>query len=241
VSILTARDLGTAALYEINQFSPGESIPAADLEFAREKANQILDAWAAREIYAYSTSFKQFNLTPNHAVHTIGPVAADVAWNIRPVKIASAKNVLSSTIESPITIRDNDWWNANNAKGITSSLPTDLYYAPDFPNGSLNFWPICSVAQAVIIEMWALIDQFATLDDPVNLPPAYKTALTLTLAEMLSGPYGATVSTTTELLAREARVALQGNNMQSPRISAQQSGLPRSRKGYWNYTTGERI
>jgi hypothetical protein len=233
-------DLVGAALLEIGAYDTTDAVTPEDAQFAMTKANQLLTTWATKGIYVYSTTYQPYTLTPNRSPHTIGPSTADFIWPVRPVKIESATNVLGG-VESRINVRDGDWWSGNLTKGITSSLSTDLYYSPDAPNGSIFFWPVCSVAQAIKLEIWSVLQQFASLDDTLTIPDAYQVALTLTLAETLCGPFGQQISASLMAQAKDARNAIQANNDQSPRISAIEAGLPRARKGYWNYTTGMRV
>src|SRR5579859_2908705 len=62
----------------------------------------------------------------------------------RPVGISDANIVLNNVnpvVRTPVRVRDKDWWMANSVRTVPSSIPTDLYYDPVFPNGRLNLWP----------------------------------------------------------------------------------------------------
>lgn len=244
VQIPTCLDLITDALLEIDVYASGETISNEDAEYARRKANYILDAWAARKIYAYNVGFNLYTLIPGLSPHTIGPTSATFVATQRPVRIEGGSILLATNspgTDVPLNIRDDAWWLNQRVKSITSSIPTDLYYSPDFPNGSLYFWPVPNAAYQVRLEAWVLLTQFAAVGDSANLPPAYRAALMLTLAEALAGPFHATVSPTTAQQAKEARMAVQGNNSKSPRISTQDAGMPKSgrkRGGGFNYITG---
>ena len=41
-----------------------------------------------------------------------------------------------------------DAWNVNNERvpTLTGTIPTDLYYEPDWPNGSCFLWPVPTIA-----------------------------------------------------------------------------------------------
>ena len=205
--------------------------------------NQLVDYWSARACYAWTTTFATFNLTPGHQPHLIGPglTTPDFAAAQRPVRIHSASLVLTGTgsnVDQPLNIRDADWWSAQRVKGLQSSIPTDLYYEPDVPNGQLWLWPIPSAAYPLRLESMVVLQQFATITDQFIAPPAYLRAVTLTLAEELSDVWGTTAPPGLAARAMKARDAVQSNNNLPPRISSADWGTFSSPSGDWNWMTG---
>lgn len=235
-------DLVTRALGKLQALSPGE-VPDNDLmAAAMAEIVALFDQWAARGIMAYNVNFSLFTLAANHSPTKIGPNLVAPEFNlgantVRPVKIVSAAWVLSTggqAVDTPIlNIRDDDWWAQNRLKSLTSTIATDLYYSPDFPNGNLYFWPIPTVANQVRLEMWGQIPQNPLSTDTFVLPPGYYDAATLSLAFRLKSILGAAAIVTPELV-EEYRLAMrvvEGNNAQSPRISTAQAGMKPSRAG----------
>jgi hypothetical protein len=244
-----AIDLITDALIECNLIAPGE-VPDSELgPWAFRQLNDLIDVWAAQRAYVYSTVFSLFTLQPNLSPHTIGPTGTFVVPQ-RPVRIRSATLILngaSTPTDVPLNVRDDDWWGAQQTKSITSAVPTDLYPSYDWPNASLYFWPVPTVANKVRLELWTAINQFQSIQDPIGgpggpttLPPAYRPALKWTLAEMLCPGGAKELHPVLQAKGKEARKAIFGNNNQSPRIATQDSGMPRSGKrgGYFNWGTG---
>lgn len=206
--------------------------------------NQQVDYWAARACYAWTTTFRQFTLTPGHQPYLIGPglLAPDFDVPIRPPNIVSASLILTgggSPVDVNIEIRDNQWWHNKSVKSMTSTQPTDLYYEPDVPNGSLWFWPIATVANGVRIESTVQLQQFVTLDDCFIAPQAYLAAVTLTLAEELVDIWGTEMPPNLARRAMKARDALQSNNNLAPRIASADYGMPtHPGGGDFNWQTG---
>jgi hypothetical protein len=246
----TLNDIINDALQYIGVY--GATLPApADTEYLANQnlgmrtMNRELDSWAALDRYAYNVTFSRFTLVPNLAPHTIGPSGATFTVSQRPVKIVGASLILNNVtpeVDSPIiNIRDDQWWLNQRVKGIKTSIPTDLYYSPDFPLGQLNFWPIPTFAYDVRLEMWGLLTQFTSLSTSFVFPPGYRKALVLTLAEQLCSPFGRQLSPKLIADANASRVILQSNNAQSPRISSADVGTQGSRTGMkadFNYYTG---
>lgn len=203
--------------------------------------NQQIDYWSARGCYAWTSTFEEFTLTANHQPHLIGPGMTPPDFDVtqRPTGVLSASVVLagSPSTDVPIAIRDNQWWAAQSTKGITSTMPTDLYYEPDVPAGRLWVWPIPSGACTVRLEGEVVLQQFQTLDDPFVAPPAYLAGVTLTLAEELVDIWGTEMPLNLARRAMKARDALQSNNFLPPRISSADIGTTCCPGGDWNYMT----
>lgn len=232
------------ALWEIQALDFDGTPSDAEYAFALSKMNDIIDQWAARSIMAWNLNFAVYTLVPNLSPHTIGPTGTFVVTQ-RPVTVESASVVLTNSqpwVDVPMNIRDDAWWAANDVKSLTSTIPTDLYYSPDWENGSLYFWPVPTTAYGVRLETWNVLSQLVTVDQPISVPPAYRDALTMSLAVRLAPAYGkgASLSPVTIEAARRALVALQGNNSKSPRITTAEAGQGnRTRGSMFNWETGQ--
>jgi hypothetical protein len=237
---MTVLDLITDALLEAGILSQGETPSSADADFSLSKLNYMLDEWAARKVYAYNVDFQLYTLTANLQPHTIGPTGVFVVSQ-RPVRIENAAIVLNastSPVDVPMNLRDDDWWANQSVKSITSTVPTDLYYSPAWPNGQIYLWPIPSAAQGLRLETWGLLSQ-VTLTDTVSFPPGYKLAMMTSLAEMLCGPFNVGIPPGLSATALNARKTIQGNNDASKRIATYDVGMPGgSRRGDFNYKSG---
>jgi len=232
------------ALGEIGVLSTGEPLAAAEADIALRYLNRMIDQWAARMINAYNVSFTAYTLTPNHQPHLIGPglVAPDFAMAQRPVRIENAAlilNNLAQPVDIPLNIRDDDWWANQRVKSIATSVPTDLYYSPDWPNGALWLWPIPTFPYGLRLETWGLISGFTSIADTVELPPGYREGVMLTLAEKLARPFGRTVSQDLRDDAARARAIFQTNNAKSPRCSSADYGTRgKQNRPTFNYYSG---
>ncbi len=250
-SSVTARasDLIQSAGYEIAAFSPGEAIPAAEAVWALEVLQRIIDQWNAKRSMIYAVEFDLYNLTANLAPHTIGPTGTfntGSAAKYRPVRVASASFVLNpglaTAVDLPIQMRDKDWWAANPIKSLTSSIITDCYYEPTAPNGTLNFFPICTTNGQVRLEQWTSLPQALTLQTALGLVQGYWEALVTTLALALCPSFEKQPSAV--LVARQAGAikTIFENNDPAPRIETN-SGMPGTAgtgRPDFNFLTGMR-
>lgn len=241
----TALDLITDAFIEIGATAPGELPSADEAQWGFRKLNRdVVGVYQAKQAYVWSYAFNVYTLIPNLNPTLIGP---DPAANFstgeqpRPVRIESANLILpnstpSGVVDLPINIRDRQWWAAQQVKAIQTNVPTDLYYDPTSPNGSLYFWPVTNISRDVRLEIWQTVSQFDSITDPIGgpggpgtLPPALQSALCLRLAVLLCP--GAKIEPSEELLesARKAEAAVFGNNAKSPRIATRDAGMPQAK------------
>lgn len=260
----TIGDIITDAFIEIGATPPGEQPSNDEAQWGLRKANYLAGVWQAQEKYVWSYAFTLYTLVANLSPHTIGPdpVAPAIApvptfstgEQPRPVRIVSAAQLLpGGTPNGPsdllINIRDHRWWAENQVKDITTNVVTDVYYDPENPLGFLYFWPVPNAQAQIRLQFWQTVSQFDAITDPIGgpggpgtLPQAYASAFMLTLAEELCP--GSKIEPSAQLTrsALVARTALFGNNAKSPRMSTQDSGMPRAgnsgKRGDFNWVTG---
>lgn len=243
-----ASDIITDALIEIGAAAPGETPGNEEAQWAFRKYNYLLDMWAARKNFVPYSNFNTYTLTPNLSPHTIGPgPTATFQVKQRPVKIVRANLLLNNVtpnVSVSLTIRDAQWWMEDvSIQDLPSPEPTDLFYSPTFPDGSLYFWPVPTSAYGVQLETWALLNQLSDINDPVggadgdtSIPPGYRNALMLSLAETLLPGASRQLHPTLAVTAAAARLAVFGNNSAVARMSTQDSGAPGANGGR-NQTT----
>lgn len=233
----------TAALTEIRVARAGDVVEPDMMDLALVLFNELLDAWNAEQRALYTGQFVTDTLTPALQPHTIGAVANTPTIEVgiaRPSQILAANLLITAAdgnIRIPLTLRDEEWWMDVRARNITSAIPTDLYYSPDWPNGSIYLWPVPSAAYGIELNIATLLSQMALTDD-FSLPPGYLQALRLTTAERLAPSFGQSVSQSTAQAAREARARVFGNNDTIPNLNTRDAGMPGGRSGGYNFLTG---
>lgn len=251
----TVSDVINDALIEAGILSPGEEAMNNDADvflWAFRKMNYLIDVWQSMRSKVFAYSFTLYTLQAGLQPHTIGPAAGatfSTGSAPRPVAIESAALILNTggQIDLPINIRDKDWWATQQVKQIQTNVPTDLYYQPDNPNGSMFFWPVPNSANQVRLQTRNMLSLYSQPEDaiggpggPNSLPPTYRAALMLTLAEsLLPGSKLAAHPVLVEA-AKQARQAMGDNNFKSPRIQSMDFGMPHGgkKKSDFNWATG---
>ena len=142
-------------------------------------------------------------------------------------------------IRQPLTIRDKDWWANKRAFAVATTLPTDLYYEPQWPNGSLYLWAVPTIAYPLELVTWNVIDQ-VQLTTSMCLPPGYSDAVIYSLAEALGPSFDVQLSPNLMELRRKAVQRIWGDNTASPLLGTNDIGIPRGghERPYFNWRSG---
>lgn len=164
----------------------------------------------------------------------------------RPEAIHDANiilNNLSPVVKCPLRIRDKDWWIANSIPSVPTSIPTDLFYEPAFPNGEIRLWPLQNVTYGLELETWTNLAQFTSLTQQFWMPPGYEDAVTYGLAVSMAPSYGRPLDATLATLAVNAKGKIQTKNSQSPKMATRDSGIPRGNRGgtLFNWLNGTTV
>ena len=159
----------------------------------------------------------------------------------RPVKIIHASLVLTAAtpnVDIPLELLDDDGWADVRVKALASTLPTKLYYSPDFPNGSIYLWPIPITVNDLRLETRNMISRFADLTTDYDFPFGYEDALVCSLAEaaMVSYPRPE-MEDLVRRQAQAARALIASVNAKSPNISTT-IGASGGRGSSWHFLTG---
>jgi hypothetical protein len=239
---VTLRQLISEALQEIGVLAAGETPTAEDAEFCRQKFARITDNWNAERAAVYADQYLTYTFNTGGTVpQTIGPTGATYTATQRPVTIEYANVILTDDVRVPIALWDKAAYDAQTVPSVTATFPLAVYYNPSWPNGQLYWWPIPTTAYGLELQVRVTLSTLG-LNDDVNLPPGYRDALTLTLAEDLTLAFGRPVPPDLPRMAAKARARVFANNDQPPRIATQDAGMPTrvesSTQTTFNYKTG---
>lgn len=160
----------------------------------------------------------------------------------RPQRVEQATLVLTNVapvVDVPINIRDSHWWMNVRVKDLQTDIPTDLWYDPDFPNGSIYLWPVPNYSYQIRLKIWGIVPKFPSLSRVFHLPPGYEKALKISLARDMVGAFQGTWTPQQESMWLRVTKAVQANNMAAPRGETGDVGMPgMDRWGDYNYFSG---
>lgn len=242
---VTAQSLITAAMQEIGALAAGEQASTDDAAWVLQKLQRLLDRYNAQMAMVYSVDFVVFTLNPGPGPVTIGPGATfDV--NQRPVSIESASLIMNTgapttnQVEILLNMRDDMWWSQQTIKGLSSTLPTDLYYSPNWPNGNLYFWPAPTATNQVRLEMRLVLGQITSYAARFSMPPAYWDLVINELAIQIAPSFEKPVSPDLRSNFMKAQKVVESVNIKSPRMGsdAPSTGRAGSGKPDFNFLSG---
>lgn len=231
---IAVADYIAGALTEFNVLQPSRSPSARDGDWALFLLNELRDTWNGIREAVWAEVFSTFTLVPGLQPHTIGPTGATFTLATRPVTLDGASLLLNNVtpaVKNPINIRDYQWWLANSTANqdytntIQSSIVTDIYYQPDWPNGKLFMFPAPTTAYGLVLVSRTLYGPVVATDN-IDLPPGGQKAFRLSLVEDLCSSFGRAVPAQIEKAARRARAQFFGNNIIIPTLVTREGGMP---------------
>lgn len=210
----TAQQIITGSLTDIGELGQGEDPSTEDLNYGLVRLNSILDTISTERLSLFCVFNNIFALVANQQDYTFGPSAADFTSIGRPVLIQSAAIIPLATLRFPMNLLTAKQWAMIPEKGLVGVLPTDLYDDAQYPNRGIHVCPIPSGSTQLEIYYWAALEQFATLDQELAMPPGYLDFLKYTLMLHLSPAYNKPIDPAILALAQSKKAAIQTINAQ---------------------------
>jgi hypothetical protein len=233
----TVRAIGTQALIELGVISPGVAMPAGLSDTVLNRAQGMIDAWAANRLTLSLQLRTVFTMPSGDSSIQVG--TGQAVNIVRPMWINTINYLIpgsSPAVEVPIGQMDEDAYAALSIKALQSALPLQSFYQTNLSDafGTLFLWP--QVTQDVEIALYTpqAIGVPATLDTDLIGPPGYRDAFMYGLAERLVTPL-AVETADVPMLARLAARAW--DSMTRPNITPGVLGIdaalvPHSGAGY---------
>lgn len=244
---VSALDVISDAMKELGVLAANEFPQASEAQWGLTKLQRIIDRYNARLPMIYNVNFTLFTLPAGNNPFFIGP-GAPMDANQRPVSIPSIGLILAGTpgVEIPLTPRDDQWWANNRIKNLTSTIPTDYYYSPDWEIqtdgsawGKLYFWPEPTASHQISLESRQVLTEFQAITDDFTMPPGYWDLIVYELAISLAPSYGKTPDQILLAGRQAALKAVQVNNITSPRLASDSpSGSGGGSRPDFNFLSG---
>lgn len=259
---MTIRNICTRALQELGVVAANNAPTDSDIQLTRESLNALIGSLSTEILNIFTINRYYFPVLPNVSTYKLGP-ATDAEGNPtgatwvteRPMRIerailkvyagggASTLPAPSTTIiETPSTLSiSQDPLNFQQYASITvreirSSWPTSFYDDRGFPVRTIKIWPVPQQSLQMELWLWDPLPEYASLDDPLNLPPGYERYLSLKLAQEVCDAFQCAWTPTLagRLTEAEDRVKSlnQGFTRSAPSMLAR--GVTRNGAGYIN-------
>lgn len=208
------RAIVTAALRELGVLAAGEVATADEANSGLEELNRLVDQWAGEQLLIHRITRTTWTLVSGTQVYTVG--AGGTVNVARPVFIDHVNFIDTSTdpdTEYQLTPLTDDAWAALAQKALTATKPSNWFYNPTFPTGTLTLWPTPtnSGLQGALYAPQQ-VAEFASLDEVISLPPGYRRMLVKNLARDLAPSFDRQIHPQLSEQAIESKATVKRNN-----------------------------
>ncbi len=241
---MTVLDLIKRSLRLLGALNVGDNPTPDEQADGLMALNAMVESWASERMMMFTSTRQVFNVVAGVQVYLIGPTVSGSDWVApRPMYIDNAGLLIagsdpSGAYERPLRIiRTDSEWARVRVKGVTTTLPTALYYQSDFPNGQIVLWGAPSASSSVALYTPTAVSQFTSLTQAISLPPGYARALPYNLAVEFAAEFQKEPSEIVMGIADQSKTAIKRSNFKlSPirlHLGIGTSGME------WDYTIGE--
>jgi len=157
----------------------GNEDPDTDqINIGMQVLNSMLNEWSTRRSGIYTVTKETHTLTIGVGEYSIGPTG-DIVTS-RPIRMLDAY-IDNNDSDYKVAIIDREWWNRRAFKELTA-IPSELYYEPTFPDGTIRLYPEPSGTYILNIDTAKPLAQYTSITDDLNLPPEYENSLKFNVA-----------------------------------------------------------
>jgi len=174
----TVSDLIHSSFRLIGAIAAGETLETNELNDAFVSLNQMLASWNTEGASLVGRQRTLISVFQQNSY----------PLNMQPVRIVAA-SVNSGGIDAPLEIVDAAGWESVPEKQATSVYVKKLYCDYLFPVSTVYIAPQPRLSGTLEIWMYALLSQFNTVSDTINLPPGYEQALRYNFAMAILPEY----------------------------------------------------
>jgi hypothetical protein len=238
----SARSICTTALSDLNVTSQGETPSAADLSLCFDHLNTFMDALAVERGTMYTQAITTYTYpasTPNGV--TFGP-GGD--WDqARPEFLSGANYVVpgsSPPVRIPLGLMDDETYFALGIPTLTSNLPTQLYYNPNFASpgglGTVTLYPVPTQDISIGLQTPTALTQFADLDTLYLFPPSYRRFIRYNFLMDVCDAFGRELTSNQKLQAFTSKQAMKTPNFDKLTLAIDPAVTQRGGSGYVIYS-----
>lgn len=229
----TPVELINLALKQVGVLGVGQTATSEDIADAFKLLNMMLAQWSVKRNVVHQILDVGF-ATDGRQTYTVG---AGGDFNVfRPSRLQGAycRQLAPQPIDYPLEVLKSQTDYGRISTKFIQSMPSTVYYDPQFPLGVLHVWPVAIAGYEIHLQILAPLTQFVTAYDTINLPAEYEEALMYNLAGRLYPMYGLPADQVVIKLAAASLAAVRMANTQTGKLYMP-DGLVRS--GTYNFYT----
>jgi hypothetical protein len=156
------------------------NIPDPMSQLVLRRLTRMIGSWSNDfQLSCYATNEETFTMVPSQAAYSTTLLPSGRPQSIHSMFV----RLPGSNIDFPVTMRDQEWFEAITYKP-TPAIPSNCYYNAGMPNGTLNFYPTPYAAFTCFVERRDALNKTTTLTltAGLSLPPGYDKAIVDCLA-----------------------------------------------------------
>jgi hypothetical protein len=237
---ITAREIVRGALLELGVLASGEAVTAEDQTDCLTKLNQMLGSWSTEELLIYGNVREVFPLTGGKASYTMGASVSADFNTPRPMDIQNIRVQITGSNPSnevPVDMLTDEEWADVLVKGTPGSFPTKAHQQNSYPLEIIDFWPIPSAGNNIVIYSSKALSFIANANTVIDLPPGYDHAIQMNLAVVLGPRYGKAITPDLMTQAVDSKANIKRQNIKPVYLKCDTAIL--NRTGTFNWMTGE--
>src|SRR5262245_7351203 len=189
---VTALDLITDALRELEVLSAIDTPSAEDARLGFTRLNQMLGSWALQRLTIPGVVRDVHPLAASKATYSIGPAVTD--WNQpRPhwIQRAGLVRTDAGNVELPLEVLTADRWASVGTKTMSSTMPWAIYDDRAEPTGTITVYPTPTLSTLqLVLYIPVALQRFPDLSTPIGLMDGAEAAISRNLSLALARPFG---------------------------------------------------
>lgn len=205
----TAGDIARRALIRSGVIAAGETPTAAELEDAVTTLSDMLDSWSLERLCVFGTRELQIPAAGRNRI-TIGPTGDLI--DVRPNAVTSAF-IRTNVGDTALRQASPEFMDSIRRKDATATDSYWMSYEGAMPDGVVRLWPVPGDS-VLHLRVTVSIVQLTDINDELDLPPGWFSALVLNLAVNVCEEYGFSVTDALAVQATQAKANIKRINIQ---------------------------
>jgi len=189
----------------------GDTLTSAEQTEYLYVLNSMLDSWRIDKLLVYRILENTFTLQVGFDTYTVG---AGGNFNIeRPDRLEDTCFIMYQNTQHPVRVVDEATLTAQQTQAQTQ-MPRMIYLDPAFPLANVFFDYTPDKAYEFHLKTWSSLQQFATINDALVLPPGFQRALESNFAMEVAPGY---LNASPELvkIAKESKTKIMQQNVRT--------------------------